>query len=302
MRYTVRAAAIATGVAEGRLRTWERRYGIPKPARSDTGRRLYDDDDLALIRRMLALTDAGVSAAEAAEAVLAEAAAGVIPAEGMPHALEASLPSPHPLVFELVDGALHLAESEVEAAISRAVATYGWPDAFDEVLFPALRHAGDEWERGDLLPVHEHFLSELIRRDAMAEIAAIPAAVLESDPGPILLACPPGERHDLGLMGLWLALRQRGFVVVYFGADVPRDALLEAIEQTRPSAVVLSAQMSVSRAEVGLVARAITVLRQAPRVFLGGNAIEGAGAVELLGVRLPSTLSASAELLARELR
>ncbi|MCA9849313.1 MAG: MerR family transcriptional regulator, partial [Dehalococcoidia bacterium] len=34
MRYTVRAAARATGVTEGRLRTWERRYGIPKPGRS----------------------------------------------------------------------------------------------------------------------------------------------------------------------------------------------------------------------------------------------------------------------------
>ena len=67
MRYTVRAAARATGVTEGRLRTWERRYGIPKPGRSDTGRRLYDDDDLAMIRRMVALTDAGLSAAEAIE-------------------------------------------------------------------------------------------------------------------------------------------------------------------------------------------------------------------------------------------
>jgi MerR family transcriptional regulator, light-induced transcriptional regulator len=302
MRYTVRAAAIATGVAEGRLRTWERRYGIPKPARSDTGRRLYDDDDLAMIRRMLALTDAGVSAAEAAEAVLAESAAGVIPTEGFADDLEVSQPATHPLVFELLDAARRLAEPEVEAAISRAAATYGWPDAFDEVLFPALRRAGDEWERGDLLPMQEHFLSELIRRDAMAEIAATPLAVIDSGRGPIVLACPPGERHDLGLLGLWLALRKRGFAVVYLGADVPRDALLAAIEQTRPSAVVLSAQMSVSRAEVGLVARAVTVLRQAPRVFLAGNAIEGAGAAELLGVRLPSTLPASAELLAHELR
>lgn len=301
MRYTVRAAAIATGVAEDRLRTWERRYGIPKPARSETGRRLYDDDDLALVRRMLALTDAGASAASAAEAVLAEAAAGVVPTEGVPEALDVSPPLPHPLVLELLDATRHLAETEVEAAISRAVAIFGWADVFDEVLFPALRRVGEEWERGNLPPMQEHFLSELIRREAMAEIAATPAPAVGSAPAPILLACPQGERHDLGLLGLWVALRQRGLRVVYLGADVPRDGLLAAIEQLRPSAVVLSAHTSVVRAEVGLAARAVTVLRHAPRVFLGGRAIEGAGATELMGVRLPSPLSASAELLAREL-
>ncbi|MBM3140053.1 MAG: MerR family transcriptional regulator, partial [Chloroflexi bacterium] len=68
MRYTVKAAARATGVSESRLRTWERRYGIPKPARSETGRRLYDDGDLRVIRRMAALVGAGLPAAQAAEA------------------------------------------------------------------------------------------------------------------------------------------------------------------------------------------------------------------------------------------
>jgi MerR family transcriptional regulator, light-induced transcriptional regulator len=59
VNYTVKAAARATGMSESRLRTWERRYGIPSPGRSATGRRRYNDDDLALIRRMAALVHVG---------------------------------------------------------------------------------------------------------------------------------------------------------------------------------------------------------------------------------------------------
>ena len=69
VNYTVKAAARATGISESRLRTWERRYGVPTPGRSATGRRRYDDDDLAVIRQMAALVEGGLSAADAAEAV-----------------------------------------------------------------------------------------------------------------------------------------------------------------------------------------------------------------------------------------
>jgi len=68
MQYSIKAAAMATGVTEGRLRTWERRYGIPQPNRSASGHRKFNDEDLYVIRRMAALIDSGMGAAEAADA------------------------------------------------------------------------------------------------------------------------------------------------------------------------------------------------------------------------------------------
>lgn len=74
MSYSVRAAALATGVSGDRLRTWERRYGVPAPVRATNGRRLYDDGDLAVIRRMAMLVESGWSAVSAAAAVREETA------------------------------------------------------------------------------------------------------------------------------------------------------------------------------------------------------------------------------------
>ena len=52
MAYSIKAAAMATGISESCLRTWERRYGIPRPTRSSSGRRRFDESDLGVIRRM----------------------------------------------------------------------------------------------------------------------------------------------------------------------------------------------------------------------------------------------------------
>lgn len=297
MRYTVRAAARATGVTEGRLRTWERRYGIPKPGRSDTGRRLYDDDDLAMIRRMVALTDAGLAAAEAAEAVLSETASGVLPTTET-RAMEP--PPEDPLVEELLEGSRSLDEISVDQVLERAIGKYGWPGVFDAVLLPVMRRAGSEWERGELTLAHEHFLSELLRRRIHVEIARTP----HRPQGPVvILACPPVERHELGLLGVWLGLRLLGARGIYLGADVPREALMATIRQTNPAAVVLSAVAASSRPDLVLVAREVATARQGPLLFVGGRAsIESEGGAELMGIRLPPSITEASRFIASELR
>jgi methanogenic corrinoid protein MtbC1 len=49
-----------------------------------------------------------------------------------------------------------------------------------------------------------------------------------------------GELHDLPLIMLGLALRTHGWRVSYLGADTPVESLLEAVEELRPDAVVVS--------------------------------------------------------------
>src|SRR3954465_7040535 len=61
------------GVSDHLLRAWETRYGLLRPSRSTGGYRLYSEADADRIRRMQAHLAAGLSAAEAAQAVLAEA-------------------------------------------------------------------------------------------------------------------------------------------------------------------------------------------------------------------------------------
>src|SRR5881275_42754 len=98
------------GVSDHLLRAWETRYGLLHPTRSPGGYRLYSQADAERIGRMQAHLAAGLSAAEAAEAVLAE---------GGPNAG----PGPAPAPPSLGDG---VEVRELSGSLRQAL------DAFDE--------------------------------------------------------------------------------------------------------------------------------------------------------------------------
>jgi DNA-binding transcriptional MerR regulator len=70
-RYNIRAVARMTGVPAPTLRSWERRYGFPAPARTPTARRLYSEEDVRAVRWVRAQTERGLAAAQAIEWVIA---------------------------------------------------------------------------------------------------------------------------------------------------------------------------------------------------------------------------------------
>jgi acyl-CoA hydrolase len=69
-RFRINWVAETTGIPEATLRAWERRYQVPKPARTPSGYRLYSPDDVAQVKRMRELCDNGISPADAAKEIL----------------------------------------------------------------------------------------------------------------------------------------------------------------------------------------------------------------------------------------
>jgi MerR family transcriptional regulator, light-induced transcriptional regulator len=59
----------------------------------------------------------------------------------------------------------------------------------------------------------------------------------------VLLACPPGEEHELGLMAFGIVAARRGWRVVYLGPDTPFDTIEATARDVRPAMVVLSASV-----------------------------------------------------------
>lgn len=281
---------MATGVSESSLRTWERRYGIPHPERSTTGRRLYDEQDLALIRRMAALVSAGIPPSEAAVAAQTEGSVAETPrvTEDAPE---------HPLAATIRHASTEYDEVATARAVRDAVSSLGWPAALDQVLMPALRSIGRSWGANVIISANEHFTSEIIRREIAA--ALVPLTIRPRDRLAILLACPEDERHELGLLALSLLLRSRDLGTVYLGADVPTSDLLTAIQRTSPVAVCLSATTRSGLASLGRAARALVSARIPVRVFVGGPAFRNGLDDEVIaGVLLPQSLGAAAELVA----
>jgi hypothetical protein len=66
---TLKAVSRRTGIPAATLRTWERRYGFIRPARSASGYRCYGEDEILRILRVKYLREQGVRIGEAMAAV-----------------------------------------------------------------------------------------------------------------------------------------------------------------------------------------------------------------------------------------
>jgi methanogenic corrinoid protein MtbC1 len=241
---------------------------------------MYDENDLAVIRKMAALVEAGLSASDAAEA----AKSGDSPTP--PPLLQRD----HPLVPTLLGAAEEYDEQTFLATMAGAIDELGWASALDEVFFPTLRKLGARWETASLPPAKEHFASELVRRRMASALDALGPST--PDKPKILMACPESERHDLGLLALALLLRSSGANVIYLGADVPTSDIIEAVELLKPDAVCLSATSAEGLASLVRATRTI-LSKRLPQLFIGGPAISTTGTAAA-GVILPSSLELAA--------
>jgi DICT domain-containing protein len=66
-KLAIKDLAEQTGVAAGTIRMWEQRYGFPEPARSAAGYRIYTEEDVVALRRVVAYRNRGLSVPAALE-------------------------------------------------------------------------------------------------------------------------------------------------------------------------------------------------------------------------------------------
>src|SRR4051794_5223191 len=217
-----------TGVSPELLRAWERRYGLLRPTRSSGGLRLYDSADADRVRLMQEHLGEGLAAAEAAGAAMR----AVVGEEAAPAAL--SWPA---LRDELADALDRFDEPRAQAILDRLLALTTLEALLSEVVLPYLRKLGERWAGGDASIAQEHFATAILRGRLLGiargwGVGIGPAAVL---------ACLPGEQHDLGLIAFGLALRARGWRIVYLGPDTPIETVDDVSRALQPSLVALSA-------------------------------------------------------------
>jgi DNA-binding transcriptional MerR regulator len=63
----IKELATRTGIQAGTIRMWEQRYGFPQPGRTDSGYRVYSEEDVETLRRVAALRARGLSVPAALE-------------------------------------------------------------------------------------------------------------------------------------------------------------------------------------------------------------------------------------------
>jgi len=224
------------GVSDHVLRAWESRYGLLQPVRSAGGYRLYSEADATRVRRMQAHLASGLSAAEAAGAVLGEDSGGGADL-GRTAGPESAAPAAGQLSDALRQALDAFDEPAAQAALDRLVFDLSVTTVLRDVMLPYLTELGERWERGTASVAQEHFASNVIR----GRLAGL-ARGWGNGHGPrAVLACPPGELHDLALMVFGIALNRNGWRIDYLGMNTPVEELTRTVDARHPDLVVLAA-------------------------------------------------------------
>jgi len=290
--YPIGTVSELTGVNAITLRAWERRYGLFEPVRKASGHRLYTQQHIDLINRIVSLLERGMRIGQVrahldAEQARAEEGTGTTQAVWQRY------------LERMLAGVVQFDERALEETYGEALAIYPVKTVTEELLTPLLMELGRRWEDGEGSVAEEHFFGCYLR----SKLGARFHHRVRAEGGPkLLLACLPGDRHETGLLLFALAANDAGYHTIVLGADMPLEELPAAARKTGCAAIVLSGLVAPSAATLtnGL---STCVARCGVPVFIGGrasvdayDALKRAG-TEPLGTDLEIGLSRMGEIL-----
>ena len=230
----IAALSRRTGVPADTLRKWEQRYDVLRPERTEGGQRRYTEVDVARVEWLCERLAEGFRIGEAAALL----GTGTVDAPKSPADLRRA-------VYDAV------ARADVRALrglLDQAFTVLPLEQALTRVVEPVLQRVGDAWASGELSVAQEHLVSAAIR----ARLERLLADARGDVRGVAVLACVPGEQHELGLLMLGTLLRADGWQVAYLGADAPLEDAVELAEQLDATLLCLSVTM---REHVGDLSR-----------------------------------------------
>ncbi len=278
------------GVNPEVLRAWERRYGLLEPVRSPGGFRLYSAEDADRVGRMRKAIDDGLSAAEAARVALAGAARVALAEDAAGSELR-----PREVTTRLFEAIERYDEDAVHAILDEHLAAFSLEAVLRDLVLPTLHRVGESWAEGVLDISQEHFASNIIRSRLMGL-----ARLWGRGAGPLaLLACVPGEAHDITLVLFGLALRSHGWRILFLGADTPIETVAYTAATTDPTVAVLA---SFDAGRIRAQQRPLRELATRVPLMLAGPGASERVCAELGIDRLGGDLLAAAEMLSSAAR
>ena len=289
----IRTVSNLTGINPVTLRAWERRYNLITPQRTPKGHRLYTEADVELIKQVLELLDQGVSISQVKP--LLERLPG--PQHGAVLAETGDVWKDYQQ--KMLRAVEKFDEHALDSTYSDALSLYPVDVVNQRLVSPLLRIIGERWKERKSGIVEEHFFSVYLRNKLGARIHHLN----QRSSGPLLiLACLPGEYHEIGLLLFTLATVNFGYRVLILGSNTPLEQIPEVLQQQPCAGIVLSGSARPSRSLFESELPDLVKNSDVP-VFIGGKTaarhqqkIKASGAV-CLGESISAALRSMSQLL-----
>lgn len=241
--YNIKAAANLAGLTPFVIRAWEKRYSAIDPDRSDTNRRLYNEDEIEKLKLLSVLTKNGHAistiADHSADALRSLASGlGSIPKANNDKLTEADQEQ---IIARLIDESFR-AIKQLDAQEFQRVLYNGSIDLSRKVfirdfLSCLLEEIGHKWQTGEIKVIFEHFASSHIR-------TFLGQLFLQSKVPPnaprAVITTPAGQIHELGALMSSLVAIVEGWNALYLGPDLPAEEIAAGVKHFNANVLMLS--------------------------------------------------------------
>ena len=231
-----------TGIPVDTLRVWERRYGVPRPARREGGSRVYTEEDIARLQVLAGAVALGFRPGDVVALPVAEVEALVRAtkrdqsAKREPSvATEVVAPEPHEDALGAAVALLRADDVNGLRGLLRSLAVTFGPRRFvTDFAHPLAVRVGELWAAGELQVRHEHLASASLSTQLRLLLGGLEGA---EQPPVVVLTTLPGEPHSLGLEMISVYLATLGGAPRLLGPDTPPEQIAEAARAMNADAV-----------------------------------------------------------------
>src|SRR5210317_1928382 len=154
--FPIRTVSELTGVNAITLRAWETRYGLIEPIRKSSGHRLYTQEHIDLINRVVGLLDRGMRIGQVSAELLAEPSEENEPGEREPDHWKR-------YINGMIAAIICFDEDAMERIYGEALSHYPVWIVTEKLLTPLLRELGERWYSGRGSVAEEHFFAFYLR-------------------------------------------------------------------------------------------------------------------------------------------
>jgi len=279
--YPIRKISELTGINPVTLRAWERRYGLIKPERTPKGHRLYTDEHVQLIRRILDLIEQGISIGQVRK-ILADGN----PAAAESHEALSAIDPWEQYRNRLLQAIAGFDDAALDAGYNDCLSLYPLELVTRLLLLPLLHELHQRQGRQSQADPELHFFRTYLRNKLGARFHHMST---QSRGSRLLAACLPGEFSEVELLLFSLAALTRGYRIVLLGPNMALDALPLTMQRSHCEALLLFGSIEPPQALLNTHLPAMAQQIRQP-VFIGGSvaqnhaeALRRAGLIPLVG-------------------
>ena len=229
-RYSIKDLERLSNIKAHTLRIWEQRYGMLTPQRTDTNIRYYTDTELRYVLNVSLLNQNGYKISKIASMPPEAIEREVIRITNSKSDHDSQISA---LVIAMID----LNEIAFNKIFNDSIMRLGFEDTVIQIIFPFLEKIGNLWITGSIRPLHEHFISNLIRQKLIVNIDAHPKQI-KANAKKFLLFTPENEIHELALLFNYYLLKSRNHDVLYIGLNIPIHDLISVFNHQQPDYLV----------------------------------------------------------------